>query len=252
MIGDIVGRPGRAAVLKFVPDLRRELGLDLVIANGENAAGGLGLTPDTAQEILSCGIDVITSGNHIWDKKEILPLLDERANILRPLNYPDSTPGIGHVTVNGVLVVNLIGRVFVGDFDDPFRAIDRLLEDHQPNPLVTIIDLHAEATSEKAALGWYLDGRVSVVAGTHTHVATADCRVLPKGTGFVSDLGMCGTVNSIIGAEPADVMKRFLDQIPHRLSFAKGGPVRFNSVLFEVEDSSGKTVFVERVDRELA
>ena len=249
MIVDIVGRLGRKAVQKVLPDLRRQLELDIVVANGENAAGGLGLTPDTANEIFSYGVDVITSGNHIWDKKEIIPLLNDKTCVLRPLNYPDSTPGSGYVHVNGALIVNLIGRVFVGNFDDPFRAMDSFLLQHQ-DTIIKIIDIHAEATSEKAALGWYLDGQVSVVAGTHTHVATADCRILPKGTGFVSDLGMCGAVNSIIGAEPEDVLNRFLDQIPHRLSFVKTGPVRFNSVMFDVDDFSGTVLMTERVDRE--
>jgi metallophosphoesterase (TIGR00282 family) len=249
MIGDIVGRPGRMAVQKILPGLREQLGLDIVVANGENAAGGLGLTPDTALEILSYGVDVITSGNHIWDKKEIIPFLNDNTSVLRPLNYPDSTPGSGYVTIDGALIVNLIGRVFIGNFDDPFRAMDSLLP-LQQDVLIKIVDIHAEATSEKAALGWYLDGKVSVVAGTHTHVATADCRILPKGTGFVSDLGMCGAVNSIIGAKPEDVLNRFLDQIPHRISFVKTGPVRFNSVMFDVDDLSGTVLSTERVDRE--
>ena len=251
MIGDVVGRPGRNAVSTLLPDIRRELGLDLVVANGENAAGGFGLTLETADELLSAGVDVITSGNHIWDQKEIIPHLDSDAPILRPHNYPASAPGRGCIDLGGALVVNLIGRVFVGTFDDPFRAMDRLLEDRPDRPAVTIVDMHAEATSEKAALAWYLDGRVSAVVGTHTHVATADARLLPKGTAFVTDLGMVGAVNSIIGVEPAEVLNRFLSQTPHRLKVASDGPTIFNSVFIDIDDSTGKATAIKRVDREL-
>ena len=251
MIGDIVGRPGRKAVKSLLPNLRRSLQLDMVVANGENAAGGLGLTEETAKELLSSGVDVITSGNHIWDKREIIPHLGEGSSILRPLNYPDTVPGIGYTNVNGALVVNLIGRVFVGTFDCPFRTVDRLLDQREGLAPVKIVDMHAEATSEKAAMAWYLDGRVSVVAGTHTHVPTADARILPKGTAFVSDLGMCGPVNSIIGVEPRDALERFLNQMPQRLSVVKTGPIQFNSVLFGIDESSGKATSIERVDREL-
>ena len=251
MIGDVVGRPGRNAVSTLLPKMRRELGVDLVAANGENAAGGFGLTVETADELMSAGVDVITSGNHIWDQKEIVPHLDSDAPILRPHNYPPSAPGRGWIDLGSALVVNLIGRVFVGTFDDPFRAMDRLLEEQPDRPVVTIVDMHAEATSEKAALAWYLDGRVSAVVGTHTHVATADAKLLPKGTAFVTDLGMVGAVNSIIGVEPAEVLNRFLSQTPHRLKVASDGPITFNSVLIDIDDSTGKATAIERVDREL-
>ena len=252
MIGDVVGRPGRQAVQALLPHLRQKLQLDLVVANGENAAGGLGITSETAQELLSCGVDVITSGNHIWDQKEIIPHLDDGMPLLRPLNYPKAAPGRGYISLGDALVVNLIGCLFVGTFDSPFTAIDVLLEELGNRPPVVILDVHAEATSEKAALAWYLDGRVSVVAGTHTHVATADARVLPKGTAFVSDLGMVGPVNSIIGAEPGEALERFLTQIPRRLSVAKGGPTCFNSVLVDIDESTGRAISIERVDRELS
>ncbi len=251
MIGDVVGSPGRAAVKSLLPGLRQELSLDLVVANGENAAGGAGLTPDTADELLSSGVDVITSGNHIWDQKEIIPYLDGEAPVVRPLNYPPDSPGRGHVSVGNALVVNLIGRVFVGTFDCPFRAVNQLLSEIVDPPKVVILDFHAETTSEKGAMGWYLDGRVSVVAGTHTHVATADGRILPKGTAYISDLGMVGPVNSVIGVEPEDVLVRFLTQGPSRLKVAKGGPRRFNSVMFDIDDGTGKALDVVRVDREL-
>ena len=253
MIGDVVGRAGRNTVKKLLPELRQELGLDFVIANGENAAGGFGINMRTANELFSSGVDVITSGNHIWDQREIIPHLDdEDTRILRPLNYPPSTPGKGYIFNNGVLVVNLIGRVFVGTFDCPFRAMDTLLDELEDIPKIIIVDLHAEATSEKEAMGWYLDGRVSVLVGTHTHVPTADTRVLPKGTGFVSDLGMVGALNSIIGAEPDDVMVRFLNQMPQRLRIVTKGPVRFNSVMIDIDDSTGKTRDISRVDRYLS
>ena len=182
MIGDVVGRPGRRAVSALLPELRRELHLDLVVANGENAAGGHGITLDTANELLAGGVDIITSGNHIWDQREIIPHLDSTLPLLRPLNYPPGTPGRGYVRVGDVLIVNLMGRVFIGNFDCPFRAMDQLLEELSGSSKVIVVDLHAEATSEKVAMGWYLDGRVSAVVGTHTHVATADTRLLPKGT----------------------------------------------------------------------
>ena len=252
MIGDVIGRPGRRAVQSLLPDLRKELQLDLVVANGENAAGGFGITLDTADELLSSGVDVITSGNHIWDQKEIVPHLDDGTPILRPLNYPAATPGRGYIDLGKALVVNLIGRVFVGTYDCPFRAMDHLLEALHERPTVIILDMHAEATSEKAALAWYLDGRVSLVAGTHTHVATADARVLPKGTAFVSDLGMVGPVNSVIGVRPEEALERFLTQTPQRFTVAKSGPTCFNSVLVDIEESTGRATGIERVDRELS
>ena len=198
MIGDVVGRPGREAINAIVPGLRDELRLDLVIANGENAAGGFGITLDIANELFSSGIDVITSGNHIWDQREIIEHLDSGIPLMRPLNYPPDTPGKGYFQIKDVLVVNLIGRLFVGTFDCPFRAIDKLLQNFSDRPKVVVVDLHAEATSEKESMGWYLDGIVSVVAGTHTHVPTADTRILPNGTAYVSDLGMVGSLNSVV------------------------------------------------------
>ena len=251
MIGDIVGRPGRVALRALLPQLSEELRLDMVVANGENAAGGFGLTPDTADELMACGVDVITSGNHIWDQKEIIPHLDDGMPILRPLNYPSTVPGHGYTTLGNALVVNLIGRVFVGTFDCPFRAMDRLLKELTDRPAVVLVDMHAEATSEKAAMAWYLDGRVTAVTGTHTHVATADARILPKGTAFVSDVGMVGPINSIIGADPDDALQRFLNQTPHRLNVAKDGPTRFNSVLIEIDETTGRATGIERVDREI-
>ena len=249
-IGDIVGRPGREAVGALLPGLRRDLAIDFVIANGENAAGGRGITSPIVDELLSAGVDVITSGNHIWDQQEIVPHLSSGLPLLRPLNYPPSTPGRGYLIADGIMVVNLIGRVFVGTFDCPFRAVDDLLSTVDGSPPTVIVDFHAEATSEKAALGWYLDGRVSAVVGTHTHVPTADARLLPKGAAYVSDLGMVGPLNSVIGVRPEDALTKFLDQTPQRMNVAKGGPVRFNSVMIDIDDSSGRATAIQRVDRE--
>lgn len=249
MIGDVIGRPGRRAVQVLVPDLRQEYSIDLVIANGENAAGGLGLTRETAEELFASGIDVITSGNHIWDHKEIIPSLDSELAILRPLNYPPGVPGRGYLTKGKVLVVNLLGRTFIGNFDCPFRAMDQLLEELVDKPPVIIADFHAEATSEKVAMGRYLDGRVSAVLGTHTHVGTIDARLLPEGTAYVTDVGMTGPLESVIGDDADAVIRRFLTQLPHRLSVGKGRVV-LNSVLVEVEESTGVAKSIVRIDRE--
>ena len=250
MIGDVIGKPGRRAVKALLPGLRRELAIDLAVANGENAAGGFGLTFDVAQELFDSGVDVITSGNHIWDQKEIIPYLDQDVAILRPLNYPPTTPGKGYVVAGKAVVVSLIGRVFVGNYDCPFRAMDAVLEGLGEETPVVLVDFHAEATSEKVAMGWYLDGRVSAVAGTHTHVGTVDTRVLPRGTAYVSDLGMVGPTDSVIGSEIEDVLERFLNQTPRRLIVASG-PVRFNSVLMDIDESTGKATSITRVDREV-
>ena len=251
MVGDIIGKPGRRAVQALLPGLRQEYGTDLVVANGENSAGGFGITIDVAQELFDCGVDVITSGNHIWDQKEIIPYLDEDFPILRPLNYPPTTPGRGCVAVGNVLVVSLIGRVFVGNFDCPFRAMDSLLERVDGSYKVILVDFHAEATSEKMAMAWYLDGRVTAVVGTHTHVGTVDNRIFPKGTGYVSDLGMVGPRDSVIGSAVEDVLERFLNQTPRRLKVADG-PLQFNSVMVEIDEDTGKATGVTRVDRQVS
>ncbi len=249
MIGDVVGRPGRRAVHEFVPTLRSELGLDLVTANGENSAAGFGITQGTAQEMLDSGVDVITTGNHVWDQKEAIPMLDGDTPVLRPLNYPAATPGRGAVMANGVLVVSAQGRTFMPvQIDDPFQAMTSLIEDLPEKPRAIVIDFHAEATSEKAALAWHMDGKVSAIVGTHTHVATADQRVFPSGTAFVSDLGMCGVRDSIIGDEVGPVLRRFLTGIPVRLTVGDG-IAQFNSVLIDTDDGTGLATDIARVDR---
>jgi hypothetical protein len=249
LVGDVVGRPGRQAVKALLPDLRLEHGLDFIIANGENAAGGLGLTESTAKELFSAGVDVITSGNHIWDQKEIVPFLDSDLAIVRPLNYPPGVPGRGVWIQEDMVVINLVGRVFMGSFDCPFRAVDMALDGLKGDAPAIIVDVHAEATSEKIALGWHLDGRVSAVLGTHTHVGTVDARVLPGGTAYVSDVGMTGPRDSVIGDERGAVIKRFLTQMPARFPVVSRGPVLFNSVLVELDENK-RAVNIQRIDRE--
>lgn len=252
MIGDAVGRPGREAISSILPGLRDELKLDFVVANGENSAGGVGITPKTMDELLSSGVDVITTGNHVWDKVDIVPVFEQGSEqVLRPMNYPPTTPGKGYTFLRGVLVVNLIGRVFVGTFDCPFRAVDKILSEMTECPKAILVDFHAEATSEKKAMGWYLDGKVSAVVGTHTHVPTADTRILPGGTAYVTDLGMCGALNSVIGVEVDEVLTRFLHQTPSRLKVATSGPMGFNSVLMEIDETTGKATYISREDRQL-
>ena len=253
MIGDVIGQPGREAVRRILPGLKQEKSIDLVIANGENTAGGFGLTVETASELLDSGVDVLTSGNHIWDKKEFIPYLDDAQGdglpVVRPANYPDA-PGVGVIRRKGVAVLNIMGRVFMPPLDCPFRTADQLLEElrsEEETPII-IVDFHAEATSEKQAMGWYLDGRVSGVFGTHTHVGTVDARILPGGTAYLTDVGMTGPVDSVIGSDTRAVLDRFLTSMPQRLEVAKG-PCTFNSVLVEVDEQSGRSVHLERVDR---
>jgi len=233
-------------VKEILPSLCSEQNIDLVIGNGENAAGGLGLTPSIAEELFDSGIDVITSGNHIWAYSEIIPCLDSELAILRPLNYPPMNPGRGYLVKSNVLVVNLVGRVFMTHVDCPFRAMDQLLVEFEHKSIPIIVDFHAEATSEKVAMGRYLDGRVSAVLGTHTHVGTIDARILPRGTAYVTDMGMVGPTDSVIGDDPDSVIKRFLTQIPSRLSVGKG-TVSFDAILVEVDQKTGKAVGIQRI-----
>ncbi len=251
MIGDVIGRGGRNALCGLLPGLRDELNIDFVTAQGENLAGGFGLTRNTVADLLDSGVDVVTTGNHVWDRREFIEELDDPSlPVLRPMNYPAIAPGRGCIDMGPVAVANLIGRVFVGEFDSPFTAIDELLASGWGKGKPLLVDFHAEATSEKVALGWHLDGRASAVVGTHTHVPTADCRVLPGGTAYVSDLGMVGSPDSVIGMQVDDVLKRFLTGIPSRMRPVEKGPINFNSVLIEVDDETSKAVAISRVDRE--
>lgn len=248
-IGDIIGNPGRQTVQRLLPGIRQDYSVDMVVANAENVAGGFGLTSNTAKELFNAGVDVLTSGNHIWAQKEILPYLDSEMPILRPLNYPPGVVGKGYIIYKKVLVVNLIGRTFIGNFDCPFRAMDKLLNEIKDRPKTIIVDFHAEATSEKSALGYYLDGRVSAVVGTHTHIGTIDTRILPKGTAYVTDIGMTGPTHSVIGDDIEDVIQRFLTDIPSRLTVAKGRS-SLNAVLVDVDENTGCASGIERIVRE--
>ncbi len=230
MIGDLIGKPGREAVEGLLPALRDERGIDFVTANGENVAGGMGLTPSTADAILASGVDVITSGNHIWDKREIYPYLEASDRVLRPLNYgTHEVPGRGWGTYQALdgtdlAVINLQGRTYMAQIENPFTDADRLLEESsEPLPPVRLVDFHCELTSEKNALGLYLDGRVSVVVGTHTHVVTGDERILPNGTAYLTDIGMTGPVWSVIGFEPRTVIPRFINALPTRFEVGSTG-----------------------------
>jgi len=249
-VGDVVGRPGREAVQALLPGLRRETGADLVIANGENAAGGAGLTAALAHELRAAGADVVTNGNHVWDQRSFVSEIDQLDFCIRPLNLPPGNPGRGWMMAKGALVVNALGRVFMNPYDDPFRALDALLAElGDTAPKVRILDWHAEATSEKVAMGWHLDGRFSAVVGSHTHVPTADARVLPGGTAYVSDTGMVGPRDSVLGVRTDIILERFRTMIPKRFETAEG-PAVFNSVLIDVDDATGRARSIVRIDRE--
>jgi len=250
-IGDIVGRPGRVLVRRHLKALAAARGADLVIANGENAAGGAGITRDNTNELLAAGVDVITSGNHVWDKREVVGLIEREPRLLRPANYPEGSPGSGVVVVPvggvGVAVMNLMGRVFMPLLDDPFRVADRILEEIRGRAAVAIVDFHAEATSEKMAFAWSFDGRVSAVIGTHTHVATADARVLPGGTAFITDAGMTGPFDSVIGVKKEQAIERFRTSrsVPYETA---DGDVRLCAVRVDVDPRSGRAESIERIE----
>jgi metallophosphoesterase (TIGR00282 family) len=249
-IGDIVGSPGREMVTKHLAEIVERERADLVVVNGENSAAGFGITPKIADELFALGADVITGGNHSWDKKEILEYIPNEPRLLRPANFPKS-PGRGlyvGTSRGGVryAVLNLQGRVFMTQLDCPFRTADAELARIPPDVKIIFVDMHAEATSEKQAMGWYLDGRVSVVVGTHTHVATADERVLPNGTAFITDVGMTGPHESVIGMDRGAMVKRFLDSMPTKFEVAIGD-VRLNGILADVDDSTGRARSIVRV-----
>jgi len=250
VIGDIVGRPGRKAVKETLQTIRQELRIDMIIANGENAAGGNGITCEIAKDLFGYGVDVLTMGNHVWDKRDIIPYIDKENRIVRPANYPPGTPGkgVGLYSINGenVCVVNISGRVYLPSLDCPFRTVDSILKELDGKVKIIIVDFHAEATSEKVAMGWYLDGRVSAVVGTHTHIQTADERVLPQGTAYITDLGMTGPMNSVIGVRRDLALEKFLTQMPVRFEVANG-PYQFNAVVIEINEETGKAGSIERI-----
>lgn len=249
-VGDIVGNPGRRAAKALVPKLRNELSVDLCIANCENAAGGSGITYVVAQELYGSGIDIITMGNHTWSKKEILNFIDSDSRIIRPANYPAELPGRGStiIDVKGskVGVLNVMGRVYMDSIDCPFKAAEKELEYLKSFTKMVVVDMHAEATSEKCALAWFLDGRVSCVLGTHTHVQTADERILPFGTGYITDVGMTGPHEGIIGVNRDIIIKKFLTHMPARFEIA-AGIAQFNAVLININEKNGKTLSIKRI-----
>ena len=251
LIGDIVGRPGRAVVEQEVVRLREERALDLVIANCENAAGGAGITPPIAEDLFRAGVDVLTSGNHVWRKREAYDLLKMDPRVIRPANYPDGAPGSGSTVVETLAgekvgVLNVMGRVFMEPLDCPFRTAERELARLKMVTPVIIVDMHAEATSEKVAMGWFLDGKVSCVFGTHTHIPTADERILPKGTGFITDVGMTGPYDSVIGRRVDQILERFLSNLPMKSEVAEAN-IQLRGLIVDVDAKTGKARSVERL-----
>lgn len=249
-IGDVVGKPGRAIIRQKLSALKHQYNVDIIVANGENVAGGNGITPETADELFSAGIDILTMGNHVWDKKEAFDLLNTEERIVRPANYPSGVPGsggrvfsFGRYTLG---VINLSGRVFMGEqLDCPFR---RGLEElnRMEGTKAVLVDFHAEATSEKMAMGWFFDGKVSAVVGTHTHIQTADERILPGGTAYITDAGMTGPRDSVLGVKKEIILHRFQTQLPARFELA-GGPVELRGVVIDIDHSTGRSTHIERV-----
>ena len=253
-IGDIVGKPGRVAIEEALPSLKKEFQIDFVVVNAENAAGGAGLTSKISQELLKAGCDVLTLGDHVWDQKELEGYLDQTDAVIRPANFPEGTPGRGwcvQKTASGqkVGVVNLLGRVFMRyHLECPFRTLERIIEQIRKETPVVIVDMHAEATSEKVALGHFVDGRVSAVFGTHTHIQTADEKVLPKGTAYITDLGMTGPYDSVIGQRKEDIIKRFLTSMPAKFQVAENDVI-VHGVVIKVDDKTGRAQRIARVQK---
>ena len=250
MIGDVYGEPGRVALTKLVPRLRDQHQVDFTVVNVENAAGGFGVTQQIADSVLDLGVDVMTTGNHVWDKKEIASYIGKENRLLRPANYPEGTPGVGYVTVKAgphrVTVINLMGRVFMHPIDCPFRKAESILETVGSETPIRLVDFHCEATSESIAMGWWLDGKVSAVVGTHRHVQTADERVLPQGTAYITDLGMTGPTDGVIGVDREQILQRFLYQMPTRFETAKG-PTALHGVVITVVPDTGRATAIERL-----
>jgi metallophosphoesterase (TIGR00282 family) len=254
-IGDIVGEPGRKAVGELLPKIRKKERIGFVIANGENAAGGSGVTPQIADELFAYGIDVLTSGDHIWKRKEILERIETDKRILRPANYPREAPGFGSTVVESssdvnVGVINLVGRVFMLSVECPFRVAREEIEKMRAKARVIIVDMHAEATSEKIALGWYLDGLVSAVIGTHTHIQTADEKILPNGTAFLCDAGMTGPFDSVIGRKKEQILTRFITQMPARFEMAEGD-VQLHGAVIDIDEKTGKAESIQRIQQRI-
>ena len=251
MIGDVVGKPGRTALLDRLQDLKEQHAIDFTVMNAENVAGGFSITPAMADHLFASGIDVMTSGNHIFDKHEVVEYIKKQPRLLRPANYPPDTPGAGMWTgkVKGVpvAVINLMGRIFMQPSDDPFRIANELLQSLSAEIKVRIVDMHAEATSEKTAMGWFLDGRVSAVLGTHTHVQTADERILHEGTAYLTDLGMTGSYAGVIGMKKSDVISRFTSPV-HRKADHSKGELRICGAMVDIDEETGRARSIERIN----
>ena len=252
--GDVMGRPGRDAVKKYIPELRRDFALDLVVVNAENAAGGFGLTERICGEFYDCGVDVLTTGNHVWDQRELIPYIDRDPRVLRPANFPPATPGAGwrlHPLDDGrnALVINVMGRLFMDALDDPFARLETILADHPLGigPAAILVDIHAEASSEKMAMGHFCDGRVSAVFGSHSHVPTADAQIFPGGTAYQTDAGMCGDYDSVIGLQKAPAVRRFVTKMPGERPQVAEGEGTLCGILLETDDKSGLARRVEPV-----
>ena len=249
-VGDVVGRNGRKAFRKYTPELRKEKGIDVVVVNGENSAAGKGFTRKSLDELYQGGADIVTSGNHVWDKKDVLEFIDQEPFLIRPANYPGEAPGKGWCVypfkAKNIGVMNLSGRAFMPPLDDPFQKVEELLKEMQQECDLLFLDFHAETTSEKIAMGWYLDGRVNGVVGTHTHVQTADACLLPQGTGYITDLGMTGPRGSVLGVETEKILDRFQTCRPVRFEVAEG-PSVYAAVIMTIDDASNRTVDIERV-----
>ena len=255
-IGDVVGEPGRRAIRELVPKLKSSEKLDFVIANSENIAAGSGVTPSLADELFDSGVDVLTSGDHIWKRKEVLDYIGISNRLLRPANYPEGAPGLGATVIKSesgesVGVINLIGRVFMQSVDCPFKVAKKEVESLKRKSRIIIVDMHAEATSEKVALGWYLDGEVSAVIGTHTHIQTADEKILPGGTAFISDAGMTGPYDGVIGRKKEQILARFLSQMPTKFEMAEGD-IQLHGVIVDIDSKTGKANSIKRIQKKLA
>lgn len=251
LVGDVIGRPGRRTFRKYVQQLRREKAIDVVIANGENSAAGKGLTRTSLDELYSGGADIVTTGNHVWDKKDVLKFIDQEPFLIRPANYPDGTPGKGYCLypfkAKTIGVMNLSGRSFMPALDCPFQKVDAILQEIRKQCDIIFLDFHAETTSEKMAMGWYLDGRVNGVVGTHTHIQTADERILPRGTAYITDLGMVGPWNSVLGVQTDKIIYKFTTGMPVRFEVEAEGPQVFSAVIVEIDDKSNQTLGIERI-----
>lgn len=251
LTGDVVGRPGRKAFELYTPKLRREKNIDVVIVNGENSAGGKGVTRKSLDALYHAGADIITTGNHVWDKKDVLEFIDREPFLIRPANYPEGAPGKGWCIypfkAKNIGVINLSGRAFMPTLDCPFQKIEDILHEIRQECDLIFLDFHAETTSEKMAMGWYLDGRVNGVVGTHTHIQTADARILPQGTAYITDLGMTGSWNSVLGVKTEIILRKFTTAMPCRFDLEEEGPQVYSAVIVDIDDQTNRTTGIERI-----